>query len=177
MYKRLLGVVFTSFLIASCSSSPTKPNGPFHPYSSATVVQPYVGKKVYKLGTVDVILSKAVFNPKFPDQDALNQVFIEKLNRQLSESNLVGESQSEALTLNVNIRYKRIFYGEAFGMNSSFAGSTFSYSSDLLVNGTSVGTFSHPEVRVSKMTLSGTPKDEERDIDTYVNKIVDDLPR
>lgn len=189
MDKRLLGVVFTSLLIASCSSSPTKPNGPFYPYSSATVVQPYVGKKLYKIGTVNVLLNQVVSNPTFPNQDALSQMFTEKLNRQLSVNNLVGDGQSEVLTLDVDVRYKRIFAGEAFGMNKGFGGSTFSYSSNLLVNGTHLATNSMGEVRTQAglvgnlmnigkmMAQSASTQDEERQIDAYVNKIIDDLPR
>jgi hypothetical protein len=189
MSMRLLSMIFASLLIVSCSSMPVKPSDPFAPYNSVASAQPYAAKKLYKLGRVNVDLYQVVVNHTFPDQDALSQLFIEKLNRQLVANNLLADGQSEALTLNLDVRYKRIFAGEAFGMNKGFGGSTFSYSADLLVNGASVATKNSAELRTQfglvgnlmnlgkMMTQSATTQDEERQIDVYVNEIVSALPR
>lgn len=176
-----------SLFLVACSSNPAK-NSPFAPYGLVDdSYQAFSSEKKYKLGTVDFELLQRVENKKFPTQEGLKEIFSSKIVSQLKEQGLYS---ADGIALDVDMSYRRVFSGEAFGFSKGFSQSECEYTNTLLIKDNVVARYSPGKLLAIKkgifgglmqigkaVTATGGTKDEEGQIDIYVKGIVSDLPR
>lgn len=184
-------LLLTIFMgLFGCSSAPKQAPNPFVPYQ---LVNPekatYAGKKIYRLGTVKVTLDQMHVNERFPDAKGLEQIFSAMLTERLERVGALAAQGDEAIKLDLDIRYKRIFFGEAFGLSKGFASSTFSYNSDLTCGETTCASFRSYEYFANKglagnllkigkqLTMTGSPDDELSEIAIYADGVMENIPR
>ena len=188
MFKKIVLMSVSLFLVA-CSSNPTK-TSPFAPYGLVDdSYQEFSSEKKYKLGSVDFELLQRVENEKFPTREGLKEIFSSNIVAQLKEQNLYSD---DGITLDVDMSYRRVFSGEAFGFSKGFAQSECEYTNELLIEDNVVARHSPGKLLAIKqgwfgfagllqigktITATGGTKDEEGQIDIYVKRIVSDLPR
>lgn len=184
-------VIFAAMAgLFGCSSAPVKAPNPFAPYQLQNPEKAtYSAKKTYKIGTINVALDQMRVNEKFPDKKGLEQIFSAMLINKLENAGYLAAADSPAIELNVDIKYKRVFFGEAFGLSKGFATSTFSYDSDLKCDEQICARYSSAELFANKgvfgnllkvgkqLSMTGGPEDELSEIAMYVNEIMENLPR
>lgn len=176
--------------LAGCSSAPVKSPNPFEPYTLKSPEQAaYSGKKIYRLGSVKVKLDQSKVNEKFPDEEGLQQIFTAMLTEKLERGGYLAPTGQEGIELNFDINYKRTYMGEAFGFSKGFAGSTFSYNSDLKCGEQVCASYTSPTLIVNgglfgnlakigkQLSLTGSPEDELSEIAVYVNEMAANIPR
>lgn len=187
---RIFLVVMVVLGLAGCSSAPTKAPNPFVPYSLQDPAKSsFTGKKLYKLGTVKVALDQMRVNERFPDSQGLEQIFAAMLTDKLESAGYLAAADQDGIGLDVDIKYKRIYFGEAFGLSKGFASSTFSYTSDLTCERNICASYHSPEYVANKglagnllkigkqLSMTGSPEDELSEIAIYVNEIMENIPR
>lgn len=190
MHKPLaLGFLFLA--LSGCAASPApKAANPFAPYTlQSPSAASFSERKAYRLGTVNVTLDQMQVNPAFPDQAALKEVFAALLASHLAEKGLLATADENALELNVDIQYKRVFMGEALGLSKGFAGSLFSYASEVRQGGNALATYQSDRMATNggivgnllkigkQLTMTGSPEDEKMELEAYARAIASNLPR
>lgn len=184
----LIGV---TVVLASCASTPAN-IASFQPYRLIDKNIQVGTPKSYSLGQSVVHLSERYTNPDYPNEGTLNTLFNTKLHEKLSTQ---GVSSEHGYQLDLDIQYKRIYAGEAFGAHSHFGSSSCRYESKIIqnhqliaqydadpiadnnINNNQRNLFANLGKLGTMMTNSGSSKDEENDIDRCVDAIVRDLPR
>lgn len=179
-----------ALLVTGCASSPRTPD-PFAPYRTldAAASTAPVGRKVYRVGAVNVTLQQAVVNAAFPDEAALKEVFSALLAKGLESKGLLAAPDEDALEVDFDIHYQRVFMGEAFGFSKGWASSEFDYASRLNRGGTPVAAYRSERYVVNKglvgnllkvgkqLTASAGPADEQAELAVYATAMVERLPR
>lgn len=190
MLKKLAVWMFM-LALAGCAASPaSKTPNPFAPYAlKDPAASSFSERKAYRLGTVNVTLDQMKVNPAFPDQAALKEVFAALLASHLAEKGLLAAAGENALELSVDIQYKRVFMGEAIGLSKGFAGSLFSYASEVRQGGNTVATYQSERMATNggivgnllkigkQLTMTGSPEDEKMELEAYARAIASNLPR
>lgn len=188
---RIVLLLLFALVTTGCASSPKAPN-PYAPYraleaTTATASAP-VGKKAYRIGTVKVKLNQAVVNAAFPDEAALTEVFTALLQKGMESQGLLA-ADGEALDVDFEINYRRVYMGEAFGFSKGWASSEFDYVSRLNRSGAPLADFRSERYMVSKglvgnllkigkqLTASAGPADEQAELAVYATGMVERLPR
>ncbi|MCP3921894.1 MAG: hypothetical protein GY714_04835 [Desulfobacterales bacterium] len=178
MFKKSIVVLLLALLVG-CSS---KNGSPYNLTEGANLPE----VKQYKVGVVNINLVKKYDNEKYPNQKALKELFVSKIKTELTKRAIFSENSK--YVLNLDVEYRRIFMGEAFGMKSKFGGSRFKYKSDIKSKELQLGSYESSEFvathgpfgafwRAAKMYTGQTGIEEEvEDIEVYVKLVVDQLP-
>lgn len=148
--------------------------------------------KTYTLQDFDLTLNQKVENSAYPDQKALEEMFIKKLNQELVVQNKL--SQGDGMALDIDMAYKRIFEGEMLGFSKIYATNRCEYTATLSYEGKQIASFNDEPMtntsikdeqksllgNLKKMaevySFSGNQETEEKDINTCVQRIVERLP-
>lgn len=175
--------------LSACAANPKTPD-PFAPYQAAGAKgATYTQKKAYRLGQVRLTLDQTVVNAKFPDTAGLQDIFTAMLTERLEKKGYLAEAGQEALELDLDIHYRRVFTGEMFGVSRGFAASTFRYRSALKCGEVVCAHLASPELVVKQgmlgnllkigktLSLTAGPEDELGELASYADAIVRDLPR
>lgn len=187
--NRIVLLALLGALICGCASSPKVPN-PFAPYRAleAAATAP-AARKAYRIGTVKVNLQQAVVNNAFPDETGLQEVFTALLQKDMERLGLLAAPGEDALDVDFDINYQRVFVGEAFGFSKGWGSSEFDYSSRLQRNGVALADYRSQRYMVSKglagnllkigkhLTASAGPADEQSELAVYAAGMVERLPR
>lgn len=187
---RIVPLALMGVLLAGCASSPKTPN-PYAPYRAleAAATAAPVARKAYRIGKVDVKLQQAVVNPAFPDEAGLEEVFTALLQKGLESRGLLAAPDDQALEIDVDINYQRVFMGEAFGFAKGWASSEFDYASRLNRDGMPLADYRSQRYVVNKglagnllkigkqLTATAGPADEQAELAVYAATMVEQLPR
>jgi hypothetical protein len=188
---RKITLALLALVLAGCASAPAaKSANPFAPFAlQDSSMSQFNGRKAYRLGQVNVSLDQAKPNDKFPDSAALTTLFSNQVAEELQKNGLLAAAGEDAIEVNVDIRYKRVFMGEAVGLNKGFGGSRFTYSSSLVQGGKVFANYQSEEMTVSsgvvgnllaigkQLTMTGSAADELTHIATYSRAIAGTVPR
>lgn len=190
--NRIVLLFLFALVSTGCASSPKIPN-PYAPYraleATTAVTSAPAGKKAYRIGTVKVKLQQAVVNAAFPDETALTEVFTALLQKGMESQGLLADAGQDALEVDFDINYQRVFMGEAFGFSKGWGSSEFDYVSRLNRNGAPLADFRSQRYVVNKglvgnvlkigkqLTASAGPADEQAELAVYATAMVERLPR
>lgn len=167
-----------------------KPTQFYKPYKSTEVVE-NIQPKLYQLGQIDVDFTSKINRSEFLAQENLQNLYKEKLETSLKSKNLLADEMTKfPISINLEIHQKRIFAGEAFGekLSGKYAHTEFEYSSSLQNSNKTLATFKSSQyIGIGKhgnfgkilrdISGQGKPEHELADIDAFIDKIVNDLPK
>ena len=190
IYKQLSA----SLIIIFTSTAYAKPTQFYKPYKNTEQVE-NITPKLYKLGETKVHLESKINTADYLTEDKLATLYQEKMTQQLKTKNLLAnDTSARVITLNLDIQQKRIFAGEGFSglaggkLVGKYAHSTLQYSSTLVNSDKLLANFQSDEyIGIGKngnfgkifrdLSGKGPPQNELDDVDSFVNKMIENLPK
>lgn len=171
--NKMLSILFFVFIAVGCSSAPAPSDGP---------------KPLFMMPTVALALDQVRQYPQYPDQSGLATLVQEKLKGALEKNAVLAMSPTpEALAVAVDMKYRRVFAGEATPFPSSSAGPpVVNYTVVVSRGEATVATIEQKNVTVNRgfvgnlkilfsFYMNGTPKTEAEDVDILADAIARDL--
>lgn len=133
--KKLTAAMMASTLLTACASTPSAPKFD----APAVAIHP-----------IKLNLTQKFNNPTFYSQNELATYLNECLKQSLANKGKLSDA-ADAPTLNIELNYKRVFSGEAFGMQKSLGAVHFDYQYQITQNGQPL----HQGAQVEKIAHTG----------------------
>ncbi len=180
-------------LLLCTTLAQAKPEQFYKPYVSSNTVE-NIQPKQYVIRAVNVTLNSKIDAPSFLNQDQIKARYIEKLNDELKQRNMLATAQTkQPIYVDFDIKQTRVFAGEGLKFISSkvvgkYAHSTLQYSSTLqsgnaelakLVVGEQISMGNKGSLGKIVRDLSGAANEnnELADIDSFAHFMAEKLPK
>ena len=181
MVKNLV-VLAGVMLMCGCATNSTA-------YRYAENAQPITEKQAqYFISDINVKIDQVKSIAGYPNETELAQIFKTKLEDGLAKQNkLVAADSVDALGVAFDIRYKRVFSGEGFGMAGAVGRPVVAIESKILNDGKIIASYSQENVTTNhglfgnfatigkQLSQSAGPEEELKDIDILTQGMVDNL--
>lgn len=180
----LLLSIMSIIFLGGCGSS----HGPFNYNINPTPI--VKGETKYVVKNVSVKLEQKYQVSGYPSEKELGVLFKEKLEAKLKSKNLLAtENQDNNIPMDIDLQisYKRVFMGEAFGKTKAVARMIISFDLNIKNGDQLVASYSRNNITTNyglignlgtifkQISCSTKPKDEEKDINTFVNSFADEI--
>jgi hypothetical protein len=178
-------------LLSACASAPVTPISPFVATLKETPNEALLGKKMYRVASVELNFQEVVSNPAFYSRKDLDKKFAEQLEEKLKERNIFATASDQAVLLSAVFNYKRSYMGEAFGMSKQLGGGNCRVSATMEMPERKItATYTGQEKIISHSLVSGfakmagsfssaaaNPAEEDETVALCVNELTSILPK
>ena len=180
-------IFLSGFFTTNAFSKPKQIYKPYHNSEDVTDIQP----RLYQLNSVNVSLSSRLNKPDYLSQEKVIELYKTKIEESLKAKKMLATEQTpQPILINLDIKQKRIFAGEALGnkLSGNYAHSEFEYSSALTDQNKPLAQYkSEKFIGIGKngnlgkivrdLSGQGSPQNEIDDISAFSEKIVNNLPK
>ena len=190
---KLQNIIFPLFILSFATTSNAKPTQFYKPYKNANTIE-NIQPKRYLINNVNVVLLSKTDANDFLTQEQIKTQYIQKITEQLKARNqLADEHTPQPISVNFEIKQKRVFAGEdlkfiSTKLGSKYAHSTLQYQSTLINHDIELARYTSEEKislgkkgSISKIVRdlsgSGKPENELEDIDGFAQFMVEQLPK